>query len=864
MNYSILIYLSLLLPLTTLAEKPLMSLLPADDAPVQVSPEAVLTLAPEAKESDKKTEQKKELAIRPVEPKKDEAPRPKTKKTNTKRTELKKTPDIEPQGQNTQRAELLDDATPPMETKEINTKGAELGPIYLGEYLQPWEHSESQDMVEFLFDNAELSTLLQYVEERFNVIFILDDAIQPLPTGGKSIVGTKISFKTHKPLSRKDAWNLFVTFLDMAGLAPAPGPGKNVYKLMPSQDPKAARNVTHSPLPTFIGVDPSLIPNNDVRIRYIYFVENASLDVVTNVINMMKSVSSPDLRSLPELNAVIITDKAANIKDMLALIKELDQANMPESLAVIKLKRTDATKAAALYASLTAKSTDQSFGAQLFRTRRQSTAEYFSEYTRVIPEPRTNSLIVLGSRESIKKITDFIVTIIDQKDSLPEVPLYVYRCKFVDASSMEKILTQATKFQATSAAGKVGGVRDEDKYFKQVTITAEQSTNTLVINAEYDDYSKIFDLLQKLDVEQPQVALKVFILSIDLTDEKDFGIQLRNKIPGVAGLIGNDTNFQTSGLAGTVAGSGVIENTSSTSSGATRLLGDLVSLASGIKQGSTIVSLGSDAFGVWGILNMLQTYTRLTVVANPFLVTTHKYPALFSIGESRRVQNTTAFGTSSIDATGFISLDADLSVSITPQIGRDGLITLDVKINIDQFTDSNPLSTDGNRTTKRIETSVIVADNEVLALGGLIKETTRMTTTGIPILSSIPLLGWLFKNKNKQIVRSSLLILIMPEVIEPTNIANAESFTRSKILDAKDTLSELKNPSYNRDPVHRWMFHDNENNDSQFVDNFTSTKGRYTQDANIGAKSTKSLSQHEKEEFAKKTLQRSIIDSLPE
>lgn len=724
-------------------------------------------------------------------------------------------------------------------------------PVYLGTYLEPWE-GDPHDLVEFLFENAELSTLLQYVEQRFNVTFILDDSLQPLPQGGKSIAGTKISFKTHKPLSRKDAWDLFVTFLDMAGLAPVPGPGKRTYKLLPSVDPKAPRNATHSPLPTFIGVDPSMVPNNDTRIRYIYFVSNASLDVITNVLNMMKSATSPDLRSLPELNAIIITDKASNIKGMLAVVKELDQANMPESLAVIKLKRTDATKAAQLYGALASKTQDQSFAAQLFRTRRQPTAEYFSEFTRVIPEPRTNSLIVLGSRESIKKITDFIVNIVDQKDSLPEVPLYVYRLKYLDAATMAEILSSAVKFGENSPAGKVGGVRDEDKYLKKVTITAEKTTNTLVINADYEDYSKIFDLLQKLDIEQPQVALKVFILNVDLTDNKAFGMQIRNKIPGVAGLIGNDTNFQTSGLAGDTA-VGIVENTAGT--GATRLLGDLVKLASGIQPGSTVVSLGSDAFGVWGMLNMLETYTRFTIVANPFLVTTHKYPALFSIGESRRVQNTTAFGTASQNQLGFISLDADLTVSITPQISRDGLVTLDVKVNLDQFTDTNVNSPNGNRTTKRVETSVIVADNEVLALGGLVRETTQVTSSRVPILGSIPLLGWLFKNKTVQKLRSSLLILILPEIIQPNNSDSANMFTRSKVLDAKDLLIENRSPSDNRDPIHRWFFHDNRQDDTNFIDRFTETKGLYTQEKNIGAPQPK--------DSAKQEASKSILDKLP-
>ena len=88
----------------------------------------------------------------------------------------------------------------------------------------------------------------------------------------KSIKGNKISFKTHRPLTRKEAWDLFLTFLDIAGFA-----------VISEADPKIKRIVTidlarKSPLPAFIGVSPSALPNSDEMIRIVYFVENASLE----------------------------------------------------------------------------------------------------------------------------------------------------------------------------------------------------------------------------------------------------------------------------------------------------------------------------------------------------------------------------------------------------------------------------------------------------------------------------------------------------------------------------------------------------------------------------------------------------------
>jgi Type II secretory pathway, component PulD len=697
---------------------------------------------------------------------------------------------------------------------------------YLTEFLKPWEFGDPDEKIEFLFENTELSALLEYIEKRFNVTFIMDDAIKPLPQGGKSILGTKISFRTHEPLSKKQAWDLFVSFLDMAGLAPVPGPAQNIFKIISSNDPKAPNTASRGPLPTFIGSDLSLLPDNDTRVRYVYFVENTSLDVVKNVIDSIKSVSSPNLIVFPDLRAIIITDKASNIRSILAIIKELDQTNLPESLAIIKLQRADALKAVELYNALSKKD-DQSLASRLLGQRKQSTMNYFSETTRVIAEPRTNSLILLGSKDSIARISDFVINVLDKKAEQPHSPLYVYPLRFTEAETIATILTSATQFQKETDAAKYGGVRDGDKFFKPISIIPEKTGNRLIINADYEDYEKIYDILQKIDVEQPQVALKVLIINVDLTDNKSLGVQIRDKFPqltdnseGIGSLIGKNTNFQTSNL-------GLIqENTTPGSTGATRLLGDLVNLASGVGFGQTLVSLGTDQYGVWGLLKILQTYTKLTVVANPFLVTTNKYQATVSVGETRRVISSQVFSGSTPTNT-FDNLPATLDVTITPQISKDGLLTLDVIVNLEQFTSADVEN--GDRTKKKIQTSVIVADNEVLALGGLITETNTEVMSKVPVLGDIPLLGWLFKNKTVNVARSSLLILIAPEIIQTAKSANAQRFTESKFTDAKNTLHDLRSTTENRDPIHRWFFKGYDSYEDKVIEDFESLENRYVE-----------------------------------
>lgn len=693
--------------------------------------------------------------------------------------------------------------------------------------LNPWNLGDPYELIEFEFEDAELSSFIQYIADRFELTFILDDDIKPTPKGGKDVLGTKISFRTHKPLTKKDAWAVFLKFLDMSGLTVVPGPAHNVYLINPNtSDAASPLSLAKTPLPTFIGTNPEMLPDNDTYIRYVYFVRDASLDVIKSVLDSMKSANAPSLIMVPEVRGIIITDKAYNIKTMLSVTNELDTVTMPETMTIIKLKRTDAKKAAALYQSLVKEEGAETLASRLLGGRKAQTLTYFSPGARVIPEPRTNTLIVLGTEEAVQKIEQFIVKEVDKSIEKPYSPIHIYTLKNVKAKSIALVLSAAVKFQVDSDAAKAGGVRDGDKFFQPISIVAEESGNRLIITAAYEDYLKLHEILEKIDVEQPQVAIKVLIVGIDVTDSKEFGTQIRNKKPGVDGLLGENINFQTSGLGGITP---VVENT--VGGGATRLLGNLVKLATNVANGgagvasSSFLTLGSDCYGVWGIFRLLQSYARTNVIANPFLITTNNYPAQISLGETRRIQAATTVGAGGQQTRSFVDLKANLSVSITPQISYEGFITLDVVITDNTFNSID--QENGNRIEREIRTSVLLANNEVLALGGIIKDTFSETESKVPILGDLPWVGWLFKNKEKTVLRSSILILITPEIIPSNDDKISNEITATMLKDTRDTMTFTYNHAKAVDPVHRWFFKDQKDEGDVMLDEYINKERRY-------------------------------------
>lgn len=684
------------------------------------------------------------------------------------------------------------------------------------------EQPQDDDAIEFHFEDADIQNLLTQISDIFDVTFITDEILNPLSPAGKALKGNKISFKTHAPLTRQAAWNLFLTFLDLAGFALVPQPEPGMYRVMTSDKAQQA------PVPTFIGVSPNTLPDSDQMIRFVYFIENADINTLRDIVGTLKSPSARAIL-LQEIKALVITDRAYNIKSLMQIVQELDQVSMPQSMSVLKLRTADVTDVQKLYTAVSSAGEGATGGpAQMFGARKQSGSIYFPENARMIAEPRTNSLILLGPQDAIKKIEDFIIKYVDVDLEKPYSPLQSYQLLYQSAVTVSEIMNNMSRFGQDTAAGKAGGVRGGDKYLKPISFTPLPATNTIVVKGDYEDYLKALVIIKKLDEPQPQVAIEALILTMNFDDNKQVGAQIRNKVPGPNGLLGNNVDFQTSGIR--LGGSPQGIQTNNTGPGADRLLANLINLVTGApRAGNTVVSLGADAFGVWGIFNVLQTITNVQVVSNPFLVATNKTKASVSVGEVRRVVTSTVVAGSN-DSPAFGDYPAQLKLEVTPQINSDGMIVLKLNVLFENFLDVAGDGTQAAKQTRVVDTRTIVADKEVIAIGGLVKNIITETLTKTPILGDIPLLGWFFRNKGKEIVKDNLLILISTSIIEPEITENIDEHTQGKLKEYYDTVETFHDLGEYRDPVYRCFFENQIDDPTDVVENFFFDRTRGTGD----------------------------------
>ncbi len=666
------------------------------------------------------------------------------------------------------------------------------------------EEQEKDQLVRFYFEDASLENLVRYIEELFAIKFFVDDDLNPAPPGGALLKGNKITFKTNKPMTRDAAWTLFLKFLDMAGLSVVESQITGFYRIT------TVTNANKEVLPTFFNTSATTLPDNSLKVRYIFFVKNSSLATIQTIVGQLAS-STALVDTFPDLNAIIITDKAVNIRSLMKIVHELDK-EMPEAMSILRLKKADATDVYNLYTDLTKTESPQGM-ARFFGQRAQPDSLYFPANARLIVEPRTNSLILLGPAKSLAKIEEFVTKYIDVELDMPYSPLYIYEVQYLNAANLATLLTSVVSFGQGSAAGTFGGVRNGNEYFGPINITAEPTGNRLVIKAEERDYRKLLPIIQEMDVLQPEVAIEVLIINVSSTDTKVVGSQIRNKIPNTPF---QNVNFQTSGFVTPGGPSGPVVNATTGS-----LLGNLISLATGgtAGDGSTYMTIGDAVNGVWGIFKALKSFSDTSIIANPFLLSTNNYAASVSVGTTRQVQTGSVVSSQGPTAS-YDSLPANLTVQISPQISLDSSVQMSITVNLTDFSDSTNTAS-GNTFTKAVTTSVSVKNREIVVLGGLVKNQVTDVETKVPILGDIPLLGWLFKNKQKTTIKTNILIFISPRILTLKAEEDVDYYTINKAQEAKDLVGEMSGPADKRDPLNRMFFgtnvHDKEIGD--FLDN---------------------------------------------
>ncbi|HZD12419.1 MAG TPA: type IV pilus secretin PilQ, partial [Candidatus Binatus sp.] len=280
-----------------------------------------------------------------------------------------------------------------------------------------------------------------------------------------------------------------------------------------------------------------------------------------------------------------------------------------------------------------------------------------------------------------------------------------------------------------------------------------QGSNALVVRDTETQIRILKQLIDGLDLEVPQVQIEARIVQADTTYSRSLGVQW-----GIASLNqfqnSGVTNFRT-GNTGPFGGqtSNFLVNLPATVGGLTSTPG--VGFTIG-KTDGTLLDMRLSAGELLGLSK---------VIAAPKVTTLDKREAKISQGESIPFQTTSLQGTQ----TTFV--DANLELNVTPQItSRDPketgkLIMMKVRATRNAVgARSNPAGPSIDR--REANTQVNIRDGETMVIGGVFIDTQSNTVSGIPYLSRVPVLGWLFKNKTEAVAKQELLIFLTPTIVK--------------------------------------------------------------------------------------------------
>jgi len=332
-------------------------------------------------------------------------------------------------------------------------------------------------------------------------------------------------------------------------------------------------------------------------------------------------------------------------------------------------------------------------------------------------------------------------------------------------------------------------------------IIADPRQNCIIVLGNDDVKRKIFTLLDQLDVPTPEVMIDTVIGEYTLNNDSNFGVDYLLHYPSgpLAGILGSGTSTPLAGNF--LNGNNGAAITNFTNIPLTTNLGSAIGAGSGITA-----AIGA-ASSLDIIVNALESTGRFHVTNRPMVFAENNKQAMIVSGEQIPVPTSTL---SNLTSTGEVGSTAAVQSSINYiqvalQLEVVPLINSNKDVNLDILQELNSPGATSNVggtevpaiNTRYIRTNVTVANKSTVILGGLITRTTGGNTSGVPYLSRIPLLGYLFGNKTKQNDRSELIILIRPVVTTSADEVSDETHVeRNRLLMQPDIDSTITPPDH--------------------------------------------------------------------
>ena len=556
---------------------------------------------------------------------------------------------------------------------------------------------------------ADLNQVLQLYSEWVNRT-ILRPATLPAP---------QISLKTQTPLTRQEAVQALDAVLALNGITMINIGDKFVKAL-----PEAQGNTAGA---AFNTNNAASLPNLGQYVTHVVQLKYAKPSEMVPVLQPFVKIPNAIL-PIDTSMILVLRDYAENVKRMLELINQIDVAVPSEYVSeVIPIKYAKASEIAGALNSLSSGG-----GGTVVGSGGGGPA---SRSTRSTGFGNRNNF---GSGQYPGQTTPGLNTPVGSAGTPTPAPNSSFQQR------LQNIINKA------NTAGEI-------MVLGQTKIISDERTNSLLIYASREDMKTIKDIVAKLDIVLAQVLIEAVILEVTLSDNRDLGFsylqrpQSSGNWSGVGAI--NNKNFvkasDYSGLNGITNTSGILPQGFSY----------LMSFNKDLDM--TVTALASDS--------------RAKILQRPRIQTSHNEPASLFVGEQRPYPTSSYYGGGAYGGYSSIQqLQIGVTLDVTPLINPDGLVVMDIHQKIDSFIGNVTIQNVGDvpvTSSKEAQAKVSVRDHDTIILGGLIETDKNNSSSGVPYLKDIPLLGYLFRSTHTDGVRKELIVLIRPTVLPTPEIA---------------------------------------------------------------------------------------------
>jgi general secretion pathway protein D len=607
------------------------------------------------------------------------------------------------------------------------------------------ETKKSTNNVTFNFVDVDLPVITKFISEITGKNFIFDEKVKG-----------KITIIAPSKLSIDEAFNLFTSVLDLKGFTVVPS-GVDAYKIVPSAEAKQQG----------LRVSTEGAPVNESYVARLITFKSVSAE---DALRFFQPLVSKDghVSVFGPGNLLLVIDSGTNVDKILSLTELIDKPSTTEMPEVIPLRHASA--------DTVAKVLNDGMGKVRARTVPGQPA---AEGATAIADTRLNAVILFGDR-SVRESMKALIPLVDIPAPEAQGRVNVYFLENADATELFKVLEGMIKgTQVQKPAGAAGAQVTPFESAGGITITADKASNALVVVASPADYQNLSQIIKQLDKRRRQVYVEAMIIEASMDKLRSLGTQWRasatqNGKPIAIGGFGtiDQTTFQSilQGLQGASVGG----------------LGNFLTVpVTTTNSDGTVSTNVLTVPGFAALFSLNDFHDTVNLLSSPQLLTSDNKEAEILVGENvpfvSQSQTTSAIGVASSGTAvsgivnSIVRQDVGIILKITPQITEGDHVKLDIYQEISQVknqSDALTVSLGPTITKRSTKTSVVVKDNQIVVIGGLMQENDEETVTKMPVLGDIPILGWFFKTKNVTKNKTNLLVFLNPHIIkEPARLA---------------------------------------------------------------------------------------------